>query len=143
MTSSDPTACTPAVASNSILMSMYPVTTPSVSISADITGPVCAGTNITFLASPILAQLPGFTWKVNGQVVSHRQYIYSTTTLKNGDVISCEISSSDPCSQPRTAISNPIVIEVLPGPIPSVSVCTNNNGTFTATALNFNTNPTY
>ena len=143
MTSSETATCTPAVASNSISMSVYLVTTPTVSIAADITGPVCAGTNITFLASPAHAQLPGFTWKVNGQTVSHRQYIYSTSTLKNGDVVSCEISSSDPCSHPQTATSDPIVIEVLPGPIPSVSVCANNNGTFTARALNFNTNPTY
>ena len=34
-------------------------------------------------------------------------------------------------------------MEVLPGPMPSVSICAGGNGTFTATAVNFNSNPIY
>ena len=68
MTSSEAGICTPTVSSNSISVYIYPVTTPTVTITPDITGPICPGTIVTFSASwtNTSGSLASFTWKING-----------------------------------------------------------------------------
>ena len=82
---------------------------------------------------------------VTGQTAS----TFTTTTLNNGDVVIVTMSSSDPCANPVTAVSNPITITAT-SVIPSVSivssttsVCTGGSVTFTTTSINGGTTPTY
>jgi len=143
MTSSELSTCNPVATSGSVFMSVLPIVTPTISIRSDISGPICAGTNVSFWATYTHSGLPSFEWKVNGKRVgnSYNAY-YFTSTLKNGDVVTCDLYSSQPCATIRRVESNAIVMDVL-GPLPSVTICANTNGTFTATAANFNPNPTY
>ncbi|MCB0682054.1 MAG: right-handed parallel beta-helix repeat-containing protein, partial [Saprospiraceae bacterium] len=94
--------------------------TPSVTIS----GPAetsCVG--ITYTASPVNGGLsPFYNWMVNGVAVGIHTSTFTTTNLSIGDVVNCEMSSTEPCAYPLIATSNSITItqEVPPPGDPAV-----------------------
>jgi len=152
MTSS--AACpTPAVATSApVNMTVNPVLIPSVSIVAAPAGAVCAGTNVTFTATPINGG-PGvaYQWTVNGANVGGNSPTYASTTLNNGDNVQVTITSNALCAAPLTASSNIISATISPLVTPSVTIapstpgalCAGNNITYTATPVNGGAAPTY
>jgi gliding motility-associated-like protein len=95
--------------SNSITMS---VTTPlplSVSIQAGATS-ICKGETVVFTASSNTTSV-NYQWKINGVNVGTNSNIYSSSSLTNGDVITCEVSTTLACTTP-TALSAPVTIMV-------------------------------
>ena len=72
-----------------------PALTASVSISASPSGKQWTGTTIIFTASPTYGgSTPSYQWKVNGSNVGTNNYQYTTTSLANGDVVTCVMTSS-------------------------------------------------
>ncbi len=89
--------------------------TPSVAIAADPGNSITPGTSVTFTATPTNGgSTPAYQWKVNGTNVGTDQATYTSTTLEDGDVVTCEMTSNDPCADPATAMSNEITMEVIP-----------------------------
>lgn len=137
--------------SNAITMTVNPVVTPSVSIA--ITGgtnPSCAGSSMTFTATPTNGGTPSYQWKKNGTNVGTNSANYATSTLVNGDVITCVMTSSANCVTVSTATSNAITVTITPTVTPSVSIaasdatiCGGESVTFTATPTNGGTTPSY
>src|SRR4051812_1661970 len=80
---------------------------PSVTIGAAPSGAICAGTSVTFTATPTDAgSTPTYQWKKGGvDIGSATGSTYTTTGLANGDVISVAITSSSPCSPTATVNS--------------------------------------
>ncbi len=123
-----------------------------VSIYAVPAGAICAGTNVTFTATPSsgIGSL-SYQWQVNGGNVGNNSASYSTTGLNNGDVVTCVLTSTAPCVSGSPATSNAIVMEVnpyLPASVnidisPSNSVCALTSVTFTATPSNGGPSPSY
>ncbi len=95
----------PAIVSNSMTITVMPVVTPSVSVSAIPGAIVCAGTVVNYTASYANGGLtPVFEWKKNGVVVgSSAAY---TTIPANGDEITCIMTSSNRCVSHRTVSSS-------------------------------------
>ena len=92
------------------------VITPSVSI-AITTGSddVCAGTSVTFTATPTNGgTTPSYQWRKNGSPVGTNAATYTDATLAGGDIISCDMTSSETCAVPSTTISNTITMKVIP-----------------------------
>jgi hypothetical protein len=90
-------------------------TNPTVTIAADPGNSITPGTSVTFTATPTNGgSTPAYQWKVNGTNVGTDQATYTSTTLANGDVVTCEMTSNDPCADPATAMSNEITMEVIP-----------------------------
>ncbi|HRH65147.1 MAG TPA: M12 family metallo-peptidase [Bacteroidia bacterium] len=90
---------------------------------------ICEGHSITFEAVPLAGgQNPFYQWKINGNNAGPNNPLFITNTLSNGDIVTCEMTSSDPCSQPL-AVSNPIQITVIPEIQQSVTISTNDNPT--------------
>jgi hypothetical protein len=127
-------------------------TTPGavgVSIAASA-NPVCPNTPVTFAATPVNGgSSPSYQWKVNGVNVgaNTRTYAY---TLTNNDAVTCVMTSSLGCTQGNPAASNTVTMIVNETMPVSVSVAASANPvsegtsvTFTASALNGGTNPTY
>lgn len=101
---------------------------------------ICAGSNITFTATP------GFViyhFKVNGTTVQNgTANVFNSTTLANSDVVTVDVTNSSSC----TVTFNPVAIVVNPVPAGSLSasessgvpndnlICSGDNVTFTATA---------
>jgi len=145
------TCVNPAVAtSNIIKMTVNPVLTPSVSVAATATT-ICAGTSVTFTATPVNGgSSANYQWKVNGGNVGTNSNTYTSTSLANGDVVTCQLTSNAPCATPATVNSSGITMTVNPVPIPTVSItstataiCAGVPVTFTATPVNGGASPTY
>src|SRR5205823_2076551 len=99
--------------SNSITMTVNALQPVSVNIAASATT-ICAGTSVTFTATPINgASTPSFRSKVNGSNVGTNSNIYSSSALNNGDAITCVLSSNaTPCPTGNPATSNSITMAV-------------------------------
>ncbi|MBA2582371.1 MAG: gliding motility-associated C-terminal domain-containing protein, partial [Bacteroidetes bacterium] len=152
MTSNAVCASPATVTSNVITMSVSLTVAPSVSISMSPSGEICAGTNLTFTATPTNGGVnPGYQWKLNGANVGTNSINYSNSSLVSGDVIHCEITSSLTCSSPATASSNTITITISSSITPSVSIsqtpagsfCSGTTLSFTATPANGGSVPSY
>ena len=85
---------------------------------------VCAGTSITFTASVTNGgSSPTYQWKKNGSdIVGKTDVTYTTTTLANGDVITCEVTSSELCAVPPSVLTNGITMIIIPKVMPAITI---------------------
>ncbi|MBL4675930.1 MAG: gliding motility-associated C-terminal domain-containing protein [Mucilaginibacter sp.] len=121
----------------------------SVAIAATSTN-VCAGSQVTFTATPTNGgTAPTYQWQVNGVNVGANNATFSSSTLANGDKITCLMTSNAPCATPTQATSNVLDMEVSSS-VPSISIAASQNGIclgtpvlFTATIANGGTTPVY
>ena len=136
--------------SNAITMNVNSIVTPTVSIALTSgSNPSCAGSNVTFSATPTNGGAnPSYQWKVNGINAGTNSSIFSTTTLTNTQSVSCELTSNALCLTNTTATSNLITMTINAVANPTVSIagnstiCVGTPTTFTANLLN-GLNPSY
>jgi hypothetical protein len=125
MTSSASCVSPTTVTSNSILMSVNPNLTPTVSISTPLTT-VCSGSSVTFTATVTNAgTTPIYQWKVNGTGVGTNSSTYTTSTLTNGANVVCQVTSSASCNTVNPVTSNTVTMTVTTAP--SAPVATSNS----------------
>ena len=126
--------------------------TPSVSIAASPSSTNCAGSSVTFTATPVNGGTPTYQWKTNSvNVTGQTASTFTTAALINGDVVTVTMTSTDPCRSTDTVTSSGITMTVKPLLTPSVTiavspsstVCSNTTVTFTATPVNGGASPTY
>jgi hypothetical protein len=125
----------------------------SVSIVANTGNSICAGTNVTFTATPVNGgATPSYQWKLNGADVGTNISTYSNAALANGNTVTCVMTTSlSSCVTGSPATSNAIVMTVTANPPASVTIaadtgntiCSGTNVTFTATPVNGGSTPTY
>lgn len=124
----------------------------AVSIAASPTGPVCEGTPITFTASSTNGGTsPSYQWLVNNLPGGTNAATFTSSSLTDGDSVTCVLSPTTGCAAGTTDTSNAILIEVLPSPAASVTIvaspgntiCAGTSATFTATPANGGTTPAY
>src|SRR5581483_1783204 len=112
---SNATCPSPATATDNITMSVNPIQVPSVSIAANPGTTICAGDNVTFTATPTNGgSSPVYQWKVNGGNVGANSNTYSSTSLSDADVVTCDLTSNAVCPTPATVTSNTITMTVNP-----------------------------
>jgi hypothetical protein len=100
-----------------------------VSIAAS-SNPVCAGTSVTFTATPVNGgALPSYQWKVNGISVGGNSPAY-TYNPASGDQVSCILTSNLSCTTNNPATSNTINMTINSSPVVTFSKC---NDTITTT----------
>lgn len=152
LTSSALCAVPTSAVSNSISVSLIPSVQPTISISSNQSGTVCAGTNITFTAQATQGGAnPVYQWKVNGNNFGINTSSFTSGSLSNGDVVSCVLTSNASCATPAQVVSNSITVTISPTITPSVTVssgtggniCQGNPASFTATPTNGGNNPVY
>jgi gliding motility-associated-like protein len=114
--------------------------TPSVSISPSGTTAVCSGTAIIYTAMPTNGGPDqSFQWKVNGINAGTNSPVFTSSTLTNGDIVSCILTADGSvCLTTPTALSNTLTANITasPDPAPSVSITATNN-IYTGTPINF------
>ncbi|MBL7753365.1 MAG: hypothetical protein JNM44_02725 [Chitinophagaceae bacterium] len=148
VTSNNPCSTVPTATSNALVMTISSAITPSVSIVSSATT-ICAGASVTFTATPVNGGTPTYQWKVNGVNSGSNSPLFTTTTLNNNDVVTCEMNSTLSCLAVNPVTSNPITLQVgnvLPGiniSTPSSTFCTGQSALFTATVSNAGANPVY
>ncbi len=152
MTSNDPAANPTTANSDTITMTVNARLTPIVAISLSPNDTICDGTTVTFTATFANGgNTPSFQWKLNGANVGGDSAKYITSTLADGDVVSCILTSSETCVTVASDTSNSITMKVNPilTPVvnitvsPNDTICANTFTTFTATTSNGGTSPTY
>jgi PKD repeat protein len=105
-------------------VTLSPSVTPAISI-AIVSGsnPACAGDVITFMATTTNAgSSPTFQWQINGSNAGTGLSTFTSATLNNGDVVTCNMTSSAPCASPALVTSNSITMVV--NPVPPTPVIT-------------------
>ena len=104
--------------------------------------PVCAGTSVTFTASPVNGGLtPTYQWKVNGVIVGINSPVY-TYIPASLDLVSCILTSSEVCTMSNPDTSNVITMMVSPYLPVSVSVSASANPVCVGTLVTFTASPT-
>ncbi|WP_214653056.1 T9SS type B sorting domain-containing protein [Mucilaginibacter segetis] len=107
----------PSAPSAPVTLTVSEVTDASVNISASITDAICPGTPIDFTATTPNSAISGTTityqWKVNGINAGHNSATFSSSTLSNGDNVTCTITANGNCLANPTVESNTITISVL------------------------------
>jgi len=149
MTSS--VACaTPVKVYASVVMTVNPFTTPSVSLSATPDDTVCKGTIVTVHASPTYGgTAPGYTWVKNGAPMTTTGSSF-TFMPNDGDMVYVAMASSYPCRLANSDTSAPLRIKVDTALYPLITINANPGvyigpgqaDTFTATVSNA-VSPTY
>ena len=143
LTSSN-TVCTsnnPAT-SNSIVMTVNPNLPVSITLTST-PATICAGQQVTFTAHPVNGgTTPSYQWKVNGVNAGTNSDTYSFIPL-NGDLVSCILTSSEPCTtnNPASSIQYPVSVNAIQPVSVTISTPTNpfclgSSVTFTATPTN-------
>jgi hypothetical protein len=85
--------------------------------------PVCPNDQVIFtVTSYNSGASPSYKWKLDGTIISTvgPSIIFIP---QNGDVITCEVTSSDPSAIPQTATTNSITMQIItPGERPSITI---------------------
>jgi len=89
---------------------------PFVTINSNLNA-ICVGDTILFNATGVnIGSTAKYLWTINSQAFGGNNSSISLFNLNNGDTVRCEIQSSEVCASPSKAISNPIIVSVLPLP---------------------------
>lgn len=108
ITSNNSCASVPNATSNVITITFLTPVTPTISISSSQTNLCTVG--ISFSSSITNGGLsPAYQWKRNGTNISGaNSATYTSTGLVNGDLITCQLTSSAACPIPAAVVSNSI-----------------------------------
>jgi gliding motility-associated-like protein len=122
LTSNDVVACTiylsdPCLSTNELSVvaenfTILEVVTPIITISSTM-AMACAGTEITFSAnSQNGGDNPIYQWLVDNVPTGNNSATFSTTTLSNNQVVSCQLISDAYCLSTASVVSNEIGINI-------------------------------
>jgi Secretion system C-terminal sorting domain len=82
-------------------------------VGSDADNLICAGTSVTFTATPTNGgSAPTYQWYVNGSPVGTGGTTYTTSTLTNGQVVTCQMTSNLPGVVGSPCTSNSITMTV-------------------------------
>ncbi len=138
------------VTSNKKVITVNPIVTPDVSITAS-TNNVCAGTSVQFAATPINGgAIPHYQWYKNGVAVGFDSAKYTSSAFANGDSITVVLTSNAICTSKLVDTSssvkltiNPVVSALIAVTASQTNICFGSNVTFTRTISNGGTAPQY
>ncbi len=138
MTSSATCAVPPTV-TGTVTMTVVNLLIPSVAVSASPGTTITPGQSVTFTATVSGGgPSPAYQWEVNASPISGAvNSTYVSSTLTNGDVVTCVVTSTGQCggqvgSGSVTMIVSDVAVPVVPGTSSDISVLPNpNKGAFT------------
>jgi gliding motility-associated-like protein len=145
-----PCTVSPTVISNKVSMILIQTLNPAITIAGSA-NPLCAGADVFFIATDNNGgAAPGYQWKINGVPTGSNTRFYSSNTLSDKDIITCELLTGYTCAAPATGVSNAITMTILPVQAPVVTISTASNSicpgeavTFTAAVANNGTSTVY
>lgn len=114
---------TPGATSNIITITISEGVIPALSIVAN-QNPACTGNQVVFTAIPENGgNAPQWQWRKNGVIIPGATLQnYSSSTLVNNDMISCDMVSNAACLLTPNAVSNVIIMDIRPLPQPEIAL---------------------
>lgn len=115
--------------------------TPSVSITSNTTT-ICAGSTVTFTATSLNGgSTPVFQWLLNGNPVGTNSATFSSSSLNNGDVVTCTLTSNASCASSNSTVSsNAIAITTASSIVPTFAqinpICSGESLILPTTSMN-------
>jgi gliding motility-associated-like protein len=107
----------PTAASNPLSIQINPEIMPVLNIAASANN-ICAGTPVTFTATPINGgTFPSFLWFLDGSPAGEDSAGFTSAGLQNGDSVFCKLTSSLACSSADSSAAIYLVVN----PNPAVS----------------------
>lgn len=104
---------TAVVESNILIQSTITNEVAMVSITPSIDSIICLGTEVSFTAlTEHEGDSPVYKWQINGIEVGENQAIFTTTSLEDEDLISCQLTSSELCLVQNPVFSNEIIVDI-------------------------------
>ncbi|MGI4884562.1 MAG: gliding motility-associated C-terminal domain-containing protein [Janthinobacterium lividum] len=91
--------------------------TPTLAIAVQPDGPVCPGTPLTFSIANVTdaGPAPAYQWQVNGNDVNGATGpVFTSTALRDGQVVTLRLRTTNVCGQPTAAVSNGLTVRILP-----------------------------
>jgi gliding motility-associated-like protein len=150
LTSNASCASVSTVSSNSVFMTINPVLTPTIAISASATA-ICANEAVNFFATVADAgSSPTIQWYLNGNPVGSNNTVLTLSGLISSDVVTAMVTSTAVCTTTPTANSNAIsltvsntVVPMAFITVPSTIFCPGSAVTFGSNITNGGATPTY
>jgi hypothetical protein len=137
LTSSAVCADPQTVTSNPIQVTVNPNLPVSVTVEASA-NPVCAGTSVTFTATPTNGgDTPAYQWYLNGSPVGTNSPTHSYTPITGDQVYVILTSNAVPCASGNPASSNTVTLTVDPILPVSVAVAPSANPVCEGTSVTF------
>jgi len=138
------------VASTPITVIVNKIPVPGVTISSG-SETLCEGAPAVFTAVPADGgNAPVYRWQLNGADVGTNSDIFTSSSLANGDLLQCLMTSNAVCVILPDVQSNKVTAKVIPKVISSVrilasatTICSDSLVVFTALAVNGGIRPTY
>jgi hypothetical protein len=152
MFSNNGCALSNVVNSDTLIMTVLDNTPGVVLSSNDADGQICAGSSVTFTATPTNGgAAPVYEWYLNNVVVPGVTIdTWTSSTLVDGDSVEVLMTSNALCLVNTDAMSNALTFVVAPSVTPSVSVaasasaiCAGDAVTFTSTTVDGGATPSY
>ena len=110
------------------VLTVADLVTPSVSIPEGYSS--CDGLTLTYTAITVNAgSNPTYQWKLNGQNSGANKAAYISSTLKDGDIITCVVTNNDGCVPVSSPVSNTASLTSYPYTTISVTITSSVNGT--------------
>lgn len=139
---------------DTIQVSVNPLVTASVTVDQSPAGSICAGDAVTFTATPVNGgNAPSYQWLLNGTPVSGQTAAtYTSSSLANGDIVECVLTSNELCVLNSPDTSAAITMEVSAGSAPVTvqvsssqgsTICAGATVTFTANITNGGSAPAF
>jgi len=135
--------------SNVIAITVNPYLAVSISFVTEV-NPVCDGTSVTYTAIwSNGGTTPVFQWRVNGFNVGTNSPTFSFIP-NNGDIVTCELQSSEYCTTENPVISSPVTMSVIEFSVAEIMIaassnpfCSGSEIQYIATSFNGGNNPFY
>jgi gliding motility-associated-like protein len=131
--------CTGVVAVQSNVIVVTGSLTPSVSVSVP-SDTICSGSRIAFTAVALNAgSAPVYQWKINGITVGSNEPRFESSTLQNGDEVSC-LLLTDPsftCVTVSSVLSNTITMTVTAQESPRIEIFASTDHVCPGTTVGF------
>jgi PKD repeat protein len=111
VTGTDANGCTAQSAGT--VITVQPLVTPTISISASPSGTIIPSATVTFTAGITNGGAsPVYRWMKNGTTVGTNSATYSAASWVNGDMVNCELTSNVNCATVGVVTSNSIILSV-------------------------------
>lgn len=114
--------------SNKIKLTELSQIAPSISIST-LNDTICIGSTITLNSTIVNGGInPQYQWYKNGLSINGANSAnFLTSTVSNGDIFTCKLTSSHSCAKPIDTLSNQIKITIVSSILPSITISTPKN----------------